>query len=247
MKILIVLILLTACSNRSNEKRLVSYEALLEELSNINQQVELLLENKNELESVIKERKLEIKSLESKILDFQDETDFLNSFSLNEMNQLFYGKWQATNRIFMTPMPTSDSLLTPKEMIEEMERHKEIFRGTTIRLTRNYIIIDESTRHENVKYSISIIPANDFYYILWGLTLANIGLTEISSNYFAYVQISPQGLLNGWGLSFYVKDWNTIIIDHGDFFIEFERISDESWGAGWARELPSSFVLPWEN
>jgi hypothetical protein len=134
-------------------------------------------------------------------------------------------------------------------MRESIASRAEQIAGETIEFAQNYILINNSEIINNVQYDILIMPSNDYNYILWMLTLADIGLTESGDNYFAYVTVRTEDRRHFLGQNFYIKNYNTLIIENGDYFIIYERFPFEEYyrgTRGWARERPMGYVLPWE-
>jgi len=188
-----------------------------------------------------------------------DETNLLDhhmqtvSSTENEPHQIFYGKWQATDRIYISPMPVRGHMLSYEEMKEDLENFYEIIEGETIHFSRDYIIVNDNEVFHDVQYFITLYPANDNFSICLALTLADIGLVESEANYFAHVRIGTAErtayIYEGW---FFVKNVDTIIIARGEFYVEYERIAfDENHRTPYhwvtPEERPEGFVFPWES
>lgn len=167
-------------------------------------------------------------------------------------NQIFFGEWVATNRIFMSPMPVRGLMLDFDYMYDRILTFAENVQGDTLILARDYILVNEEELFENVSYMITLYPSNDNFYIDLALTLSDIGLTEEIGNYFAYVRMRPENrtehVFSGW---FLVKDINTIIVAREEFLVIYERVSfggDYGILHNWVPpiERPRGFVFPWE-
>ena len=219
--IIFIFIVLAACNNSQNV--FVYDDSFISD-----EQVEVLLQTKYELEQVILEQATQIQELNDYILEMESQLNKVDYAAFNNhIHQMFYGEWSATSTIFREPMPIRGLHLSEKEIAEDIANHAIQVGGEIIQFQQDYILINGYDRVDGISYNIFIIPADDTMRISGILlSLSDIGLAETEGNYFVRVEVrtNPPSL-RFLGDQFFIKDINTIIVDDGDFFIVYERVS----------------------
>lgn len=142
----------------------------------------------------------------------------------NSYYELFYGEWEATEKIYIDPIPVRGA---PYEDIEEAKKYYiENLEVEKIQFTPDKMIINENDVREDLQYDITVFPARDNYYLHFTMTLEDIGLTEEQGKYYAYVEVKEM-VSGGKFIRFFIKDENTIILYYRTYCVEYTRTSYE--------------------
>lgn len=175
--------------------------------------------------------------------EYENRKDGFKRYWKNPWYAMFYGEWEATNIVYVDPLPLQGvqggGFLTEEEQeevkIEFAGRMKEEI--PKIKFAQDQIIVNDKRVIEQVRYNVIAFPAMDDYLIHFTMTLADIGLTEENGDYYVFVEASGyenKKITNEeWGLGhslaarFFVKDENTLIFYEGSWCIEFKRLSYE--------------------
>ncbi|MDE7062698.1 MAG: hypothetical protein K2O73_05580 [Lachnospiraceae bacterium] len=175
--------------------------------------------------------------------EYENMKDGFKRYWKNPWYAMFYGEWEATDIVYVDPLPLQGvqggGFLTEEEQedvkIEFAQRMKEEI--PKIKFAQDQIVVNDTRVIEKARYNVIAFPTMDDYLIHFTMTLADIGLTEEKGDYYVFVAASGyenKKNLNGeWGLGhllaaqFFVKDENTLIFYEGSWCIEYKRVSYE--------------------
>lgn len=158
---------------------------------------------------------------------FQIGTDKILENDRNAYYEMFYGEWQMTENIYVSPSPVRGIYYSSEEI---NERIKEILKKedliNNVKFTSKEVILNNTKKIKDIYYENIIFSENKDYEIIQGqgTTLKDIGLDE--GKYYVFVRLKSEeySLLQGQG--FFIKDKNTLIM-HTEYgcYIEYKRIT----------------------
>ena len=168
----------------------------------------------------------EITGLKSQINVLNEDISKLKSNIHKNMSyEMFYGEWEATNHIYVDPVPVRGINYDQNMLRERAESIYEGIRETRIQFTQENVIINGNEMVDNITYKFTIFPADDNYALHFTMTLKDIGLIEAESNYYVFVEVESKELQSFWGSNFFIKDQNTLIMLGDGYCVEYTRIS----------------------
>jgi hypothetical protein len=139
--------------------------------------------------------------------------------------ELFYGEWEASDRIYIDPVPINGVHYSDSEVKETADTILKNIKTQKIQFTSNCIVINGNEIRENIDYKFRIFPSDDNYKIHFTMTLKDIGLTEAEGNYYVFVETKTEDDSVFEGSSFFIKDENTLVVYRGYYCIEYTRVS----------------------
>jgi len=145
--------------------------------------------------------------------------------SNNLSYELFYGEWEASNRIYIDPVPINGVHYSDSEVKETEDTIFKNIKTNKIQFTSNCIVINGNEIKENIDYNFRIFPSDDNYKIHFTMTLKDIGLTEAEGNYYVFVETKTEDSSVFEGSRFFIKDENTLIVYRGYYCVEYTRVS----------------------
>lgn len=212
----LLLTTLVSCTNLANETN---------NFSESNVHIETVSQNTHEYKVRISELESQMEELVGCILEIQSQQAVVNQENFkNSLHQIFYGEWRTTAQIYMESMPVRNATITDEQIAKDIEKLYERIKGETMQLAHDFVLLNDTDKIVDIFYRINVIPPNNSPISGFLLLMSDIGLSE--GNYFVYVEIlTKNSNISFLGQNFFVRDLNTLIVDYGDFFIVYERIS----------------------
>lgn len=143
----------------------------------------------------------------------------------NPYSALFYGEWEATDTVYIDPMPVQGISYDEQELEEQKNYLIENNDKRKIQFTRETIAYNDDGGLKPVTYKIIVFPARDDYHLHFNLTLQDIGLTEQAGNYYVYVEAETEE--DSDTVTFFIKDDDTLLVYEGFYVMEYRRVSYE--------------------
>lgn len=159
-------------------------------------------------------------------LKIQDEAT-IEKIPNSRLYELFYGEWEISETIYAEPMPIRGIYYEEDELLNLQGKYFNEEEIRKIKLTPDYIQVNDEAV-QKAQYRYLIFPADDLYRLHFTITLKDLGLTEENGNYYVYVEVENE---ENESFSFFIKDADTIIVSHDDYFIEYKKESDIGNGA----------------
>ena len=97
----------------------------------------------------------------------------------NPYYELFYGEWEATDNIYVDPIPINGVCYNEKEVEEAKQYYIEHLEARTIQFTRDKMVVNGTDVRDTIYYDMTTFPATNDYQLYFTMTLEDLSLIHI--------------------------------------------------------------------